>query len=151
MWQWVVQFGLGGAGFYSYEFLERLFGIPVTNMESIETQFQQLSVGDEIRLHPRAPGIPIALLDVHNYIYFGVMDEPGVTDSNPDPARSWSIYVESAEGNSCRLLLRGCIEPLHDGKWLKKVAASVEEPIDFVMEQRLLRTVKRLAERSGTE
>ena len=35
VWPWLVQFGLGRAGFYSYELLERAAGIPVRNVEQI--------------------------------------------------------------------------------------------------------------------
>lgn len=59
VWQWVAQLGLDRAGFYSYELLERIAGIPVTNLESIEPAMQSLTVEDEIRLHPKAPGIPV--------------------------------------------------------------------------------------------
>jgi hypothetical protein len=60
VWPWLVQFGLGRAGFYSYELLERVVGIPVRNVESVVTGLQSLSVGDEVLLHPKAPGIPVA-------------------------------------------------------------------------------------------
>ena len=126
--------------------MERLAGIPVKNVESIEPALQSLSVGDEIRLHPKAPGIPIASLQTGRHICFGVLDDPSRTDTRPDPARSWSIYVEPIAADSCRLLLRGCIESLREPSLLKRIALIFDEPIDFVMEQRMLRTVKRLAE-----
>ena len=63
VWSFVVQFGLGRAGFYSYELLERLVGIPVTNVESVEPAWQSLQLGDEVVLHPKAPGIPVAIIE----------------------------------------------------------------------------------------
>ena len=146
VWRWVVQFGLGRAGFYSYELLARIAGIPVTNVESIEPTMQALAVGDEILLHPKVPGIPIAQIEVGQTICFGTNDDAGSTSARPDPARSWSIYIEPDGHQSCRLFLRSCIEPIHDRSWLKRLSAAVEQPIAFVMEQRMLRTIKRLAE-----
>ncbi len=146
VWPWVVQFGLGRAGFYSYELLERMVGIPVKNVESIEPTMQSLAVGDEIRLHPKSPGIPVALLDRGRHICFGTIDEPSSAALMPDPVRSWSIYVEPAPDGSCRLLLRGCVGPPSTPSWSKRLAAALEEPVDFTMEQRMLRTIKRLAE-----
>ena len=35
-----MQFGLGRAGFYSYELLERVTGIPVRNVESVMPTMQ---------------------------------------------------------------------------------------------------------------
>ncbi len=145
VWPWIAQFGLDRAGFYSYELLERLVGIPVTNLESIEPAMQSLAVGDEIRLHPKAPGIPIADVAPGRRVCFGV-DPAGRSDTAPEPARSWSIYAEPAPAGSCRLVVRGCVEPLRNGSWLGRLAAALEAPVDFVMEQRMLRTIKRLAE-----
>lgn len=146
VWRWVVQFGLGRAGFYSYEMLERLVGIPVTNVESIVPKLQSLSVGDEIRLHPKAPGIPVGMLQPGAHVCYGALDEPGATPSTPDPARSWSMYVEPTGPDSSRLVLRGCIEPVREPAMSKWLSLALEEPIDFLMEQRMLRTIRRLAE-----
>jgi len=148
VWRWVVQFGLGRAGFYSYELLERLVGIPVRNVERIVPEYQSLRVGDEIKLHPQAPGIPVAAVARGKHICFGRLgDGPEATPA--EPRRSWSIYLESQTAGSCRLLLRGCIEPLRRRTWLRRLGMALEAPIDFVMEQRMLRTVRRLAEAHG--
>ena len=146
VWPWIVQFGLGRAGFYSYELLERLVRIPVTNVESIEPTMQVLSVRDEIRIHPKAPGIPVAHVEPCRHVCFAALGDSGHGTAKPDPARSWSIYIEPTGATSCRLILRTCIEPLREPSWLERLAGALEQPIDFVMEQRMLRTVKRLAE-----
>jgi hypothetical protein len=145
VWPWIVQFGLDRAGFYSYELLERLAGIPVTNVESIQPTMQSLAVGDEVRLHPKAPGIPVADFEPGRHICFGVGHVPGSDTARPDPARSWSIYLAPTGTTSCRLLVRGCVEPLRNPSWPKRASIALEEPIDFVMEQRMLRTIRRLA------
>lgn len=149
VWPWLVQFGLGRAGFYSYELLERLVGIPVINLESIEPKFQSLAVGDTIRLHPKAPGIPVGRLSAGRFICFGGAHPSLPADALPDPNRSWSMYLEPREAQACRLVLRGCIEPLRDPSWSKRMSLAVDAPIDFVMEQRMLRTIRRLAEAAG--
>lgn len=146
VWRWIVQFGLGRAGFYSYELFERLVGIPVTNVESVIPEHQSLSVGDQIRLHPKAPGIPVGILRPGTHICFGALDEPGETRLEPDPARSWSMYIRSGGPDSSRLVLRGCIEPVREPSLRKRLSLALEEPIDFLMEQRMLRTIRRVAE-----
>ena len=151
VWPWLVQFGLGRAGFYSYELLERLVGIPVKNVESIVPDYQDLAAGDEILLHPKAPGIPVAALNRDNHICFGVVDDPERPIEKPDPARSWSMYIEPRSETASRLLLRSCVEPPRDRSFSKRLAALIEAPIDFVMEQRMLRTIKRLAESGGEQ
>lgn len=148
VWKWVVQFGLGRAGFYSYELLERLAGIPVKNVESIVPALQSLSVGDEIRLHPKSPGIPVAMLETGRHVCFGKQEGSDHSSMRADPRRSWSIYVEPTPPHACRLLVRGCIERLREPTWPKRLALALGEPVDFVMEQRMLRTIQRLAESS---
>lgn len=146
VWKWVVQFGLGRAGFYSYELFERVIGIPVKNVESIEPALQSLQVGDAIQLHPKAPGIPVAFLELGKHVCFGGANESGPAEAAPGPARSWSIYLESRSPGNSRLLLRGCIEPPQRPTVMTRLSLALEGPIDFIMEQRMLRTVRRLAE-----
>jgi hypothetical protein len=145
VWPWIVQFGLGRAGFYSYELLERIVGIPVTNVESLVPDWQSLATGDEIRLHPSAPGIPVGALEPERHVCFGVSGETGAPPAT-DPPRSWSIYVEPAEAGSCRLVLRSCVGRGGGRSVFARLGAALEVPIDFVMEQRMLRTIRRLAE-----
>jgi hypothetical protein len=144
IWQWVVQFGLGRAGFYSYELIERLVGIPVRNVESLLPDHQDLKVGEEIKLHPEAPGIPVGMIAPGQHVCFG---EPGETTvRTSDPRRSWSIYVVPTSPSSARLILRSCIEELRAPTVRKRLGLALEAPIDFAMEQRMLRTVRRLSE-----
>ncbi len=150
VWPWLMQFGLGRAGFYSYELFERVVGIPVRNVESIIPTLQRLSVGDEILLHPKAPGIPVAALETARHICFGERDTPDRPADRPDPDRSWSMYLQPRSPASCRLLLRACLDPLREPTLAKRLAILIEEAIDFIMEQRMLRTIKRLAESSRT-
>jgi hypothetical protein len=151
VWPWIVQFGLGlgRAGFYSYEFLERVVGIPVRNIESVLPQFQALTAGDEIRLHPNAPGVCVAEIHAQRHLCFGDCPEPQRRIERPDPVRSWSMYLVPRGADSTRLVLRSCIEPLRKATLGARVGRAVEEPIDFLMEQRMLRSLRRLAEKQG--
>jgi hypothetical protein len=146
VWPWVVQFGLGRAGFYSYELFERLVGIPVKNVESIVSELQSMAIGDEIRLHPNAPGIPVGLLEPGAHVCYGSLDESGDSSSKSDLGRSWSMYILPTGTNSSRLVLRGCNERVRDPSIGKRLSLALETAIDFLMEQRMLRTIRRLAE-----
>jgi len=149
VWQWIVQFGLGRAGFYSYELLERVAGIPVKNVESIESSLQEVAVGDEVLLHPKAPGIPIALVEPERHLVFCETRPEKLRESQPEIARSWSFYVAPVTDDSCRLLVRGCFEQTRKRSLTQRAAFALEQPIDFAMEVRMLRTVRRLAEAQG--
>jgi hypothetical protein len=148
VWPWIAQFGLGKAGFYSYELLERVVGIPVRNIESVLPQFQRLEVGDEVLLHPRSPGIPVAEVQPGRLVCFGVSPELEDRFERLQPNRTWSMYLTPAGEGSTRLVLRSCIEPLREATLVRRVGRSIEEAIDFLMEQRMLRSVRRLCERS---
>jgi hypothetical protein len=144
IWPWIVQLGLGRAGFYSYELIERIGGIPVINIESIESRWQLLSPGDEIILHPKAPGLIVDEAAQPKRICFRTQ-EPARTE----PAKSknsWSFYIVTVGAYHSRLLLRSCNETPKGESLIKKIRRSLEAALDFTMEQRLLRTVKRLSE-----
>ena len=145
IWPWIVQFGLGRAGFYSYELLERLVGIPVRNVESIVPDFQTLDVGDEVKLHPTAPGVPVAEVRASEYVCFGVSEALAERFDRPDPARSWSMYLVPEGGDRTRLVLRSCIEAPSRRTLVTRAGRTIEESVDFLMEQRMLRTLRRLA------
>ena len=57
VWPWLVQIGQSRAGFYSYRGLENIAGCRIHNTTEIREEFQHLAIGDEVKLHPRAPGL----------------------------------------------------------------------------------------------
>ena len=48
VWPWLVQIGIGRAGAYSYDWLDRLFGLDVRSTRRIVPELQDLRVGDVI-------------------------------------------------------------------------------------------------------
>ena len=52
IWPWLAQIGQGRGGFYSYDWLENLIGCEIHNADRIISEFQQLAVGDKVRLGP---------------------------------------------------------------------------------------------------
>jgi hypothetical protein len=48
VWPWVAQLGQGRGGFYSYEWLENLFGMNIHNKARIQSEWQNPQVGDII-------------------------------------------------------------------------------------------------------
>lgn len=148
-WCWLVQFGLGKAGFYSYELLERAVGIPVVNVESVQAQWQDLTVGGQVLLHPKAPPIPVGKVTPERDLCFGEDSGNGhghTADKASEVRRSFSMYVRPAPEGGCRLLVRGCVGSGDTTTWKTRLGLAIEAPIDMVMEQRMLRTIKRLAE-----
>ncbi len=147
VWPWLVQFGLGRAGFYSYELLERLGGIKVRNLECIESRFQTLELDQEIRLHPSA-SVWVGLVQPNEHICFRTWrDKQDIQERNPHVAASWSLYLVASSPDACRLVLRACKHGRRRRGLGRRLAAFfLEDPLDLVMEQRMLRTIRRLAE-----
>lgn len=46
VWPWLVQIGADRAGFYSYDWLENLFGLRIHSADRIVDDWQELAVGD---------------------------------------------------------------------------------------------------------
>jgi hypothetical protein len=147
VWPWLVQFGLGRGGFHSYELLERLGGINVRNVERILPHLQSLEIGQEIKLHPSAPGLFVALLEPNEHLCLrSWKDGQDLTDSDPEIVGSFSLYLVTASADSCRFLVRTCKQERRPRtRRARLIATFLEDPLDLVMEQRMLRTVRRLA------
>ena len=48
IWPWLVQWGQGRGGWYSYDWLENLFGFNIHTADRILPQYQDLKIGDPI-------------------------------------------------------------------------------------------------------
>jgi hypothetical protein len=149
VWPWLVQFGLGRGGFHSYELLERLGGINVRNIERVLPHLQSLEVGQEITLHPSAPALCVAQLEPNEHICLRTWkDEEDLAERDPETVGSFSQYLVKASADSCRFLVRTCKQERRPRtRRARLIATFLEDPLDLVMEQRMLRTVRRLAER----
>ena len=114
VWPWLVQIGQGRGGFYSYDWLENLFGCDIQNANSILSEFQQLSVGDGIRLHPQAPPLSVVVVEPGRAIVLA-----GGTDLQPNMpadrsflklhtyrAFTWAFVLVPQPNNTTRFLAR---------------------------------------------
>ena len=50
IWPWLAQMGQGRGGLYSYDWLENLIGCDIHSVDWIVPAFQDLQVGDAVRL-----------------------------------------------------------------------------------------------------
>src|SRR5215207_10123166 len=62
VWPWIAQLGQGRGGFYSYDFLENLAGCDIHSADRIVPEWQDVGVGDEVRLAPEV-GLVVASLE----------------------------------------------------------------------------------------
>ncbi|UCD99659.1 MAG: hypothetical protein JSV42_02705 [Chloroflexota bacterium] len=137
VWPWLVQMGQGRGGLYSYERLENLVGCDMQNADRIIPEYQQLEIGDKVRLVPEGKDL-----------YFDVAHiEPGhaIILSGDTPPTTWAFILKSYEHDSTRLLVRWRqdYEPTFGNivGW-----RYVTDPITFIMERKLLQGIKVRAE-----
>jgi hypothetical protein len=131
VWKWLVQIGQDRGGFYSYTFMENLVGAGIRNTNEIKPEWQELKVGDLVRLGRDESVIKLEVLAV----------EPGRYLVLP----FWGAFVlePAPDGRSCRLLIRSRSQ----GKPLARFAMSlVLDPVHFLMQRRMVLAIKELAE-----
>jgi hypothetical protein len=62
VWPWIAQLGQGRGGFYSYDTLENLVGCNIHNADQIVPQWQTITIGDQVKLHPEV-GLDVAVVE----------------------------------------------------------------------------------------
>lgn len=143
VWKWVVQLGQDRAGFYSYDWLERVIGAEIHNASEINPAWQKREVGDLVRA--TQPG------------YLGGMfgDSVGwrVTQIVPQRAmilENWGAFVvRPVDEKTSQLYVRtrGPGEPTAFAVMMSPIGMLTFEPAHFIMERRMLLGVKARAER----
>jgi hypothetical protein len=133
IWPWLVQMGPGRGGAYTYDWIERRLGIGIRNTNRIVPEFQHLKVNDEIPM----PGYSMRVERLD--------PERAMVIRSSNQAWIWSFELRPESGRT-RLVSRNRFDtsamPVKD-----KLAYPVIEPGSWVMERKMLLTIKRLAER----
>ena len=142
VWPWLAQLGEDRGGFYSYARLENLFGLHIRNADQIHPEWQGIEAGDSIYATPRG--------------WLGFDRRFGWRVARAEPSRllfldQWGAFVLVADGEGrTRLIVRtrgGDTDRLQD-VLLAPVGLVLGEPTHFIMERRMLLTIKRLAANS---
>jgi hypothetical protein len=137
-----VQIGQDRGGFYSYDWLENLFGADIHSADRVRAEWQQMRAGDVVRAIP--PGYLGGALD----------DLPGWRVEAVEPGRwfvlrGWGVFlVEPAGPATSRLVIR---TRYRDETWWGPVVTRLAfGPVHFVMERRMLLGIKERAEARAT-
>lgn len=135
VWPWLVQIGVGRAGAYSYDWLDRLFGLDLRSSRRIVPDLQGLAIGDVIPVSNDGTGLRVRRLEPGRVL--GALADDGTW--------AWTWVLEP-EGAGTRLLSRtrmatvGTSLPARAATWLLLVPAS------WVMERRMLLGLRERAE-----
>lgn len=148
VWPWIVQLGADRGGFYSYQWLENLFGLGIHNAGEVVPEWQQRSVGDLVLADAAgSAGWYVMEIRPDEALVLQVGDvragRPIGRDEQLRWEFSWSFVLRRAPGGRCRLLVR---ERTGFGSRLTELAISPIGIVSFVMTRQMLRGIKARAE-----
>jgi hypothetical protein len=144
VWKWLVQIGQGRGGFYSYDWLENLFGLEIHNTEEEKPRWQHLKVGDFVRsahrdwlggrFRSKAGWFVVRMEENHALILRDEIEHG-----------SWSFILRPVDETKTRLLIRARGNKPANLP-LKIFHYGFFEPAHFIMERKMLLTLKKRAE-----
>jgi hypothetical protein len=141
VWPWLAQLGQGRGGFYTYDALENLIGCDIRSADSVVPAWQDVAVGDEVRLAPEL-GLDVAAVRAGEHLVL----HGGVAPGMPSPPYdfTWAFVVRPRDDGGTRLIVRERYVPTQP--WVRPLL-EVISLISFVMTERMLRGIRVRAER----
>jgi hypothetical protein len=128
---WLLQIGYGRGGWYSYDWIDN-DGKP--SVERIDPDLQRLAVGERIEMLPGIGPLVREIVPNHHIVCAGETD-------------SWCLLVEPTPDGRTRLISRWRQDwPRSAGTYVWTVLA---DPGAFLMEQKMLRRIRELAEKAA--
>lgn len=109
IWPWLAQIGEDRAGFYSYDWLERLVGTRIHNADTIHPEWQHLNVGDTVwlaRRYGRNASQVVAAVEPESYLVLMSRADFERVQRGEKAIASWAFYLRP-RGGATRLLARG--------------------------------------------
>jgi len=140
VWPWIAQMGQGRGGFYSYDFVENLAGCDIHSADRIVAEWQDIKIGDEIKLAP-AVGLEVTALEPGRSLVL----RGGVPMGNTPPPYdfTWAWVLRDEPGGTARLLVRE--RYAYTRPWARFLVEPVEA-VSFVMTDKMLRGIRDRAE-----
>ena len=140
VWPWIAQMGQGRGGFYSYDFVENLAGCDIHSADRIVAEWQDIKIGDEIKLAP-AVGLEVTALEPGRSLVL----RGGVPMGNTSPPYdfTWAWVLRDEPGGTARLLVRE--RYAYTRPWARFLVEPVEA-VSFVMTDKMLRGIRDRAE-----
>jgi hypothetical protein len=143
VWPWIAQLGQGRGGFYSYDFLENLVGCDIHSADRIESEWQDVGVGDQVRLAPKV-GLAVAFLERGRSLVL----RGGIPVGNTAPPYdfTWAFVLRDEPDGTTRLLVRERYAYTRSWAWLLVEPA---EAVSFVMSRKMLRGLRNRTENTA--
>lgn len=138
IYPWLVQLGADKGGLYSYTRLEALIRCSMVNADRIHPEWQNLQVGDEVKMcrnEPAPPPYIVAQLHPNQAIVLGHQDNGQWVDL-------WQFVLVPQADGATRLIIR-TRTMMTGGFW------DAIQPGVFVMEYGMLHGIKARAEKAA--
>lgn len=135
IWKWLLQIGQDRGGFYSYNWIENLFGFDIHNVYQIKPEWQHLEEGDTVWLTSSAQ-MRVAAVKSNRELVF---DMPMATRA------AWAFILTPHSSKTTRLIIRIRIKA-ERVPWLPFL---IFDQGHFIMERKMMFTIKELAESPG--
>jgi len=142
VWVWIAQLGQDKGGFYSYTMLENVVGCEMRNADEVHPEWQGLHEGDVIKFHPDFPAQPISILKEGKHMVIGA-------NLGTDDPSTWAFIVRDLGHGVSRLVVRLRYRK-HTGVG-RATDLLFLEPAHFVMERKMMLTIKKLAEQRAEQ
>lgn len=147
IWPWLIQIGKKRGGFYSYDWLENLFGCEIRSVSEIHSEWQDLARGDTVHLGPEGyPFYLVAEVEPERLLVLVA----GMNFTDQATVSTWVFFLRPLQDDQTRLIVRNRTkyEP-EVGNFL--LWRCITEPASFIMEQKMLRGIRKRAEQYARE
>lgn len=155
IWPWIMQIGQDRAGYYSYTWLENLFRAEMNNTFQLVPGWQHRQVGDDLWMAAKHHYGGRARMTVARVDPFRAMvnvaygDRDSALNARWAPHGSWNFLLRpiSSGDSSCpitRLIMRSILPEKISA--VERVASLFWDPAHFIMERKMMRTIKSLVE-----
>jgi hypothetical protein len=136
IWPWLAQWGQGRGGWYSYDWLENIFGFNIHTASQIIPEYQNPAVGDPICMAANTCTSFVSVVEPGHW--FGWQAK----DANGKPVWNFMFGLLPVDNTHTRLVVR---ESFDRDSMPRAITSAIEIP-DVVMEQKALDTVRRKVE-----
>jgi hypothetical protein len=152
IWPWIMQIGRDRGGFYSYTWLENLIGADIRNVYHLIPGLPERQPGDTVWMGPEdrfggeARMVVAKIVRERAMVLVSPGDAQRVLTEGCAPEGAWSFVLDPLDQVETRLVM---LSLGAEAPRLSRLLADFFfwEPAHFIMERRMMLTIKRLAER----
>jgi hypothetical protein len=152
IWPWLMQIGQDRSGFYCYTFLENAFGCDMPKVERLVPAWRPRTRGETVwfcnprKFNGQGKMIPAVVEPDRAFTMVGVKDWQSIQAGGHAQEGFWSFTLHPTNDGQTRLItrVRSGPPPTLGARLMGRL---FWEPAHFVMEQKMLRTIRDLAER----